>query len=82
MTPKECRDCKTAEADAKIADLEQAVASERAETQATVKDLTTQLRYQRRLTNIVQNTPGPDRFDAALVMLIEADRTALSLKGK
>lgn len=81
MTPKECAACKVAEADARIAELEQAVADEKAGTQAVVKDVAKQLRYERRLTGIIQATTVAP-FDAALVMLLDANKTDLFAKGK
>ncbi len=57
MNAKECADCKAAEADAKIAELEQAVAGAKAESEAEVKNLHIQLRYQRRINGILQAMP-------------------------
>ncbi len=82
MTPKECRECKAAEDAAKIAELERAVADEKAATQAVVDLVAKQLRYERRLTSVIQSIPTVDPFDASLVMLLEANRTPLDVKGK
>lgn len=71
---------KIAEADARIAELEIAVAGVKAETLAETKNLNTQLRLQRRLNSIIQAIP-PDPVGLALVALIEADRV-LTAKGK
>ncbi len=69
MTPKECAACKVAEADAKIAELEQAIAAERAASQVEVRNLDVQLRYQRRINGVLQAMPVDPLGDAMAALM-------------
>lgn len=57
----ECKSMTTkiADNDEKIAALERVVSQEKADTGTVVQDLAVQLRYQRRIANVIRNGPPP-----------------------
>ena len=64
MAGREGMIAKITEADRRIADLERIASQEKADTQSVVQDLAVQLRYQRRIQNIIQNGPPPPYIKA------------------
>lgn len=60
MAERESMITKIAENDEKIAAMEREVSQGKADTGTVVQDLAVQLRYQRRITNMIKNgTPPP-----------------------